>query len=187
MLPSILLLRVISTNSINSTNSIKNSINERFSVWRAGFGWQGPRYGQHFRQEYGSTRYGCQSCSRPAEKGWTFFPPSPLEPRPSRPASACSASTLRLNMVLTHGITPAFHVYRQPPSGQSRVYCRISGQSNAYRWRSLPRVHWPRTTINSHSPQGSSSNGCCLFRLHRRPMNVRRSFQQYNIIYFNII
>ena len=48
--------------------------------------------------------------------------------RPSRPASACSFSTLRLNLVLTHGIPPAFrhgvivHIYRYTPSGQSRVY-----------------------------------------------------------------
>ena len=28
--------------------------------------------------------------------------------RPSRPASACSFSTLRLNLVLTHGIPPDF-------------------------------------------------------------------------------
>ena len=29
--------------------------------------------------------------------------------RPSRPASSCSVSTLRLNLVLTHGIPHAFH------------------------------------------------------------------------------
>ena len=44
----------------------------------------------------------------------------------SRLASAWPFSTLRLNVVLTHGILPAFsdgvHIYRQPPSGQSRVY-----------------------------------------------------------------
>ena len=52
--------------------------------------------------------------------------------RPSRPASACSFSILRLNLVLIHGIPLAFHdsvhiyiyiyVYHQPPSVQSRVY-----------------------------------------------------------------
>ena len=44
---------------------------------------------------------------------------------PSR-VSLRSSSTSRLNLVLTHGIPPAFrhsvHIYRQPPSGQSRVY-----------------------------------------------------------------
>ena len=52
--------------------------------------------------------------------------------RPSRPASACSFSILRLNLVLIHGIPLAFHdsvhiyiyiyIYHQPPSVQSRVY-----------------------------------------------------------------
>ena len=48
--------------------------------------------------------------------------------RPSRPASARSFSTLRLNL-LTHGTPPAFcdgvivHIlYRQPSSSQPRVY-----------------------------------------------------------------
>ena len=50
--------------------------------------------------------------------------------RPSRPASACSFSTLRLNLVLTYyGILPAFrggvhffYLNHHTPSGQSRVY-----------------------------------------------------------------
>ena len=62
--------------------------------------------------------------------------------RPPRPASACSFSLLRINMVFTRGIPPAFrdsiHIYRcQPASGQSRgyrvtqlraddIYCRAS-------------------------------------------------------------
>ena len=45
--------------------------------------------------------------------------------RLSRPASACSFSTPRLNLVLTHEIPPAFrngvHIYRHPPSGQPIV------------------------------------------------------------------
>ena len=51
----------------------------------------------------------------------------------SCPASACSLSTLRLNLVLTHHeIPPDFsddgvHSYCQPPSGQSRVY-RVTTQ-----------------------------------------------------------
>ena len=36
----------------------------------------------------------------------------------------------------------------------------LSGHTFAYRWHSLPRVHWHR----ANSPQGNSSNGCCLFR-----------------------
>ena len=40
----------------------------------------------------------------------------------------------------------------------------VSGHTNAYRWRSLSKVHsvW-RHRVSS--PQGSSSNGCCIFRL----------------------
>ena len=38
----------------------------------------------------------------------------------------------------------------------------LSGQTIAYRWRSLPRVR----PIRAHSTQGSSSNECCLFRYH---------------------
>ena len=34
----------------------------------------------------------------------------------------------------------------------------LSGHAIAYRWHSLPRVRWHRAS----SPQGSSSNGCCL-------------------------
>ena len=47
--------------------------------------------------------------------------------RSSRPASAHSLSALRLTLVLTHGILPAFRdrvdiIYRKLPQGQSRVY-----------------------------------------------------------------
>ena len=49
--------------------------------------------------------------------------------RSSRPASACSFSTLRLNPVLTHGVSPDFRggvslIYTaiHTPSGQPRVY-----------------------------------------------------------------
>ena len=48
----------------------------------------------------------------------------------------------------------------------------LSGHATAYRWRSLPRFRRRR----ARSPQGSSSNGCCLFRFHRGPINVRLSF-----------
>ena len=46
--------------------------------------------------------------------------------RQSRPASACSFSILRLNLVLSHGIPSDFraasiYVNRHTPSGQSRV------------------------------------------------------------------
>ena len=52
---------------------------------------------------------------------------------PSRPALLRSFSTLRLNLVLTHGIPTAFrdgvHVYRQPPSRESK---NLSGHAIVY-------------------------------------------------------
>ena len=41
----------------------------------------------------------------------------------------------------------------------------LSGHAIAYRWRSLPRIHWHRAS----SPQGSCRNRCCLFRLLHGP------------------
>ena len=49
-----------------------------------------------------------------------------------------------------HIFLPAPHTTESVPS--------LSGHAIAYRLRSLPRVHWHR----ANSPQGSSSNGCCL-------------------------
>ncbi|CAM9107909.1 unnamed protein product, partial [Ascophyllum nodosum] len=48
----------------------------------------------------------------------------------------------------------------------------LSGHAIAYRWRSLPRVR----RYSVISSQGSSSNGCCLFRHHHGPIDVRLSF-----------
>ena len=90
------------------------------------------------------------------------------------PASACSFSTLRVNLVLTHGIPPDFrggvHLFIPPYAIGSSP--SLSGHAIAYRWRSLPRVHRHRAS----SPQGSSSNGCCLRRSHHGPINVCPSF-----------
>ena len=65
--------------------------------------------------EYGSTGYGCQSCSWLAEqqKCFSLVPVCALlfgparQVRPSRP-SPCLFSTLRLNLVLTLGMSPPF-------------------------------------------------------------------------------
>ena len=91
--------------------------------------------------------------------------------RPSRPVSPCSFSTLRLNLVLTRGTTPTFRdsvrIYRQPPSGQSRVHrvtqirsdgfyhrefagtgsavfkvVPVTGASNAYEYSGNPMNHF---------------------------------------------
>ena len=45
----------------------------------------------------------------------------------------------------------------------------LAGHAIAYRWRSLPSVHWHRAC----TPQGSSCKGCCLSRSHHGPINVR--------------
>ena len=61
--------------------------------------------------------------------------------------SACSFSTLRLNLVLTHGIPPdvhgGVHIFL-PPIGSVQS---LSGHAVAYRWRSLPRVRWHKVSI----------------------------------------
>ena len=76
--------------------------------------------------------------------------------------SACSLSILSLNPVLTHGIPPEFrgggvHIFLPAPHTIGSV-SSLSGHAIAYRLRSLSRVRWHRAS----SPQGSSSNGCCL-------------------------
>ena len=75
--------------------------------------------------------------------------------------SAFSFSILTLNLVLTHGIPPDVHgdvhIFLPAPHTIESVPS-LSGHAIAYRWRSLPRVRWHSTS----SPQGSSSNACCL-------------------------
>ena len=118
-----------------------------------------------------------------------FFPLSPFAPenlvylarrvRPSRPAPAGPFSTLRLNhqssiWCLLTGFLPRFptaftYIYVQYtvlPSTIVGSVPGISGHAIASRWRSLPRVHRHRAS----SPQGSSSNGRCLFRFHHGPI-----------------
>ena len=48
----------------------------------------------------------------------------------------------------------------------------LPGHPTAYRWRLLPRVRRHR----AGSPQGSSSNGCCLFRYNHGPFFAPISF-----------
>ena len=63
--------------------------------------------------------------------------------------------------MLTHGIPPEFpggvHIFLPAPHTIGSVPS-LSSHAIAYRLRSLPRVRWDRAS----SPQGSSSNGCCL-------------------------
>ena len=65
-----------------------------------------------------------------------------------------------------------------------RALCAIgsvptfSGHAIAYRWRSPPKVRRHRAS----SPQGSSSNECCLFAGYHGPINVRLSFSTSTIL-----
>ena len=88
-----------------------------------------------------------------------------------------SLSTLRLNLVLFHGIPPAFRdgVHFIIPSTTILSVPSLSGHANAYRWRSLPRARRHRAS----SPKGSSRNERVLpFRAsHHGPTinNIRLS------------
>ena len=84
--------------------------------------------------------------------------------RPSRPASACAFSTLRVNLALIHGTPPDFrgggvHLF-YPPYAIGSVPSLL-GHAIAYQWWcSLPSVRRHRAS----SPQGTSNNGCCFCR-----------------------
>ena len=80
-------------------------------------------------------------------------------PVPRQPAHSPHQSSI-INLVLTHGIPPDFRggVHFFKPSYAIWSVSSFSGHAIAYRWRSLSRVRRHRAS----SPQGSSSNGCCL-------------------------
>ena len=139
-------------------------------------------YGQHFQQsEYGSTGSGGQSsCSWSAEQGKLFFP----RPRSRLRIWSCetgSAVPSRVTPLILHTQADSdenTHGSRFPPARPhipstaiGSVPC-LSGHATAYRWCSLPRVRRHRAS----SAQGSSSNGCCLFRFHHGPIFMRLSF-----------
>ena len=119
------------------------------------------------------------SCPRSRLRIWSRETDSAVPSRVARPFS-----TVRLNLVLTQGVPPDFcngfhthtyiyiyiYIYRQPPSGQSRVNWVTQ---YVPMWRSLPNVRWHRAS----SPQGSSSNGCCLFRCYHGPILCASLFQ----------
>ena len=102
------------------------------------------------------------------------------EVRPSRPASVRSFSTIRLHLVLTHGVPPAFRdsVHSFIPSSANASVPSSSGHAKGRQWCSLTRIRRHRTS----SPQGSCSDGCCLFRCHHGPINARFSFPGPTII-----
>ena len=63
--------------------------------------------------------------------------------RPSRPASARSLSTLRLNVILTHGIPPAFRrgVHIHTANRHRAAVPSLLGHAISYRRSSRPGVH----------------------------------------------
>ena len=125
--------------------------------------------------EYGSIGCACQSCL--FVLSWTGKMVSPFAPdnlvsrdklrRPIPCQPAHSPYSVRLNRILLTGFLPisaaaAIYFYRQPP-----IVPSLSGHTImiAYRWRSPPRVRRHRAS----NPQGSSSNGYCIFRYHPGP------------------
>ena len=111
--------------------------------------------------EYGSTGYGCQSCSWSAEQGKLIFPWSPCvpdnlvsrdgfsRPVPCQPAhlhtQAESGAYLR-----DSSRVPRRRPFMKPPYATGPVPS-LSGHAIAYRWRSLPRVR----RNGASKPQGS--------------------------------
>ena len=69
-------------------------------------------------------------------------------------------------------------IYLKPPYAIGSVPS-LSGHAIAYQWRSLPRVRRHRAS----SPQGCSSNGCCIFRYHHGSINVRLPFPDALMVY----
>ena len=100
--------------------------------------------------------------------------------RPFRPASACSFPTLRLNLVLTHGIPPVFrggvHLFILPRYVIGSVPS-LSGYAITYRWRSLPRVRRPGPVVLKVVPVTDAA-----FSGHHGPINVCLSFSTPTII-----
>ena len=100
------------------------------------------------------------------------------------PRQPAHSRHLRLNLVLTYGIPPEFRggVYLFGPPIAIGLVPSLSDHAIAYRWHSLPRVRRHRAS----SPQGSLSNGCCLFRYHHGPINVRLSFSHTHRYWYEV-
>ena len=132
-------------------------------------------YGHHVEQEYGSTGSGCQSYSWSAGQEKTIFPCPRLQLRIwSRETGSAVPSRVSLLILHTQAESGAYsrdsHTFRGgvnlfiPPTAIGSVPS-LSSHKITYRWRSLSRVRRHR----AERPQGSSNNGCCLFRFHNGP------------------
>ena len=94
---------------------------------------------------------------------------------PSRPASACSFSILRLNLVFTHGISLDFRVdvhlfiyHRHTPSGQSRVYRITQSRTDGVHCRESAGTGPVNIKVVPYE--------CCLGRSPWTAINIRLSF-----------
>ena len=105
--------------------------------------------------------------------------------RLSRPASACSFSTVRLNLVFAHGIPPDFRggVHLSIPPSAIGSVPSLSGHAIACRWSSLPKFCRPGSVVLKVVPvTGAAFSGFTMDQF----MCVRLSFTTPNII-FNFI
>ena len=96
--------------------------------------------------------------------------------------SACSLSTLRVNLVRTHRIPPAFRdgvqLYRQLPSGQSRVYQVTQLRTDGVRHREPAGTG--QVAIKVVPARGASFLGITMHRL----IFVRLSFLTPTTVYW---
>ena len=100
--------------------------------------------------------------------------------RPSCSASACSFSTLKLNLVLTHGI----------PFPRRRPFIYTVNRHRVSLEFIVPRSCIPMTFTTENPPtqvygssQASSSNGCYFFRYHYGPVFACLSFPHPLLVY----
>ena len=139
-------------------------------------------YGHHAQQEYGSPGSGCHSYSWSAGQEKTIFSCPRLQLRIwSREIG--SSVPFHVSLLILHTQVES-GAYSRDSSSFPRRYLVIYAANRhrispefissqiAYRWRSMPRVRRHR----ARSRQGSSNDGCCLFRYCHGPINVRLSF-----------
>ena len=113
-------------------------------------------YGYQIQQSRGQTGKATKSARGQVNRENEYFPVPALAGEfclarrvwPSSSTSGCLFSTLRLNLVLTHGIPPDFrggvHVFVQPLAIGSVP--SLSGHAIAYTWCSPPRVRRHRAS-----------------------------------------
>ena len=127
-------------------------------------------YGQHFQQSMDQRGMVANTARGQLNRGEVFFsyPRSPLRIL-SRETGSAVPSRVSLFILHTQAESGAYSQdsssipRRRPhniPSTATGSFPRFSDHAYAYRWRLLPRVHWPMAS----SYLGSSRNDCCLSR-----------------------